>query len=136
MNCKAACGSFGQPGNKCTFVCQKCGIPCHGKFINSLKESVGKEAFNCLCMQKQKSKQNQLQEKEIQELKMHQKNFEEEYLKERQLKEKQMINEQLFKAKKQQTIMYTQKYIEPSSGYSSQYHQDYYYSNQGKRIRI
>lgn len=50
MNCLASCGSIGQPGTKCTYVCPNCKEKCHGNFAKSLSESIGKCAFICKCI--------------------------------------------------------------------------------------
>lgn len=49
MNCLASCGSIGQSGTKCTYVCPNCKEKCHGNFAKSLSESIGKYAFICKC---------------------------------------------------------------------------------------
>ena len=53
--CKAACGTLGQSGEKCTFICPSCKTKCHGKYAKGLKESIGKVPFVCKCPQKIRS---------------------------------------------------------------------------------
>ena len=49
MNCTAACGSIGQPGSQCSYICKMCGTKCEGKIAKSLSVSIGKNPFKCKC---------------------------------------------------------------------------------------
>ena len=49
MNCMAACGSTGQPGSPCSYICKLCGTKCEGKIAKSLSVSIGKNSFKCQC---------------------------------------------------------------------------------------
>ena len=55
-NCKAACGSLGPSGEPCNYYCPMCGQKCEGKYARSLKESIGKVPFTCLCINKPNTK--------------------------------------------------------------------------------
>ena len=58
--CMAACGTIGLANQKCNYKCSKCQVKCEGKYASSLKASIGKEAFKCVCTLQLQSSNNSI----------------------------------------------------------------------------